>query len=304
MAQTITDNLPTVNSVVGGSNPSRLISVFPDGRSSVIEEKSTESGANIRVQNIPYLELQKYKAIVRSRDFLNSLAKHDLIELIGLLSRERARRYRRRKDRKYGNINKGFTEDELENFFACCTHPKAKLAFQMQGYLGLRIGEVVQVRLDDIDFIRRRIKVQTEKARTGDALYLHDRIYEPLKNWVDEHAEAIAQSGGFILFSSNINRHEPHISAHWLRKAFREAAMLAGLNEHYGRSDETAADKRQRKLYRLTTHSLRHHFISSVYRATKDPVVAQKVARHRDLKSTSTYIYSTQQDTSRSPPAQ
>lgn len=162
--------------------------------------------------------------------------------------------------------------------------------------LGLRIGEVVRIKLEECDLAKRRLNLLTEKARTHDSLYLHDEIAEKLKTWIDTHYEEILKHDGYILFSRNKARKRMHISANWLRNDFREAIVLAGLNEWYSKTDETNSDRVQRKLHRLTTHSLRHYFITRVYKSTKDPVVAQKLARHTDLKSTQVYIHTAQND--------
>jgi integrase len=253
-------------------------------------------GSVTEVQILPKEIKVEYKEIFRTREFLNSLAKHELIELIGLLSKERKRRYKRRKDRKYGNICKGFNQDELELFFRTCRDAKAKLAFRMQAYLGLRIGEVVRVKMEDIDFPRRRLSVQTEKAKTGDVLYLHDEVLPHIQAWIEQHIQEITACGGYLFFPVHKTNKHPHASPHWLRGVFRETAILCGLNEFYGKSDETQYDRSERRLHRLTTHSLRHFYVTKVYRATKDIVVAQKLARHTDLKSTQVYVHASQND--------
>ena len=79
------------------------------------------------------------------------------------------------------------------------------------------------------------------------------------------------------------------------RNAFRETCTLAGLDEWYSKSNE-APHRTQRKLHRLTTHSLRHYFITRVYKTTKDPVVAQKLARHTNMRTTQIYIHTAQND--------
>ncbi|NYZ61107.1 hypothetical protein H0O01_05425, partial [Candidatus Micrarchaeota archaeon] len=46
------------------------------------------------------------------------LSKWNLVKAIGILSEARKSRFLRRKTPKYGSMNKGFTEDELEAFFS------------------------------------------------------------------------------------------------------------------------------------------------------------------------------------------
>ena len=43
---------------------------------------------------------------------------------------------------KYGSINKGFTELELQHFLRNVKNDKFRLLFKYQAYLGLRVGEV------------------------------------------------------------------------------------------------------------------------------------------------------------------
>lgn len=224
---------------------------------------------------------------------IENLSKHELENLIKKLSKIKKKKYLRNKDTKYGNLNKGFTEGELKHFFNCCKNPKAHLAFQLMANLGLRVGEVVKIKIDDINFFKNKIKIDTEKANTVDFMHLHIQVRKLLHDWVQKFSDDIIKHSGYILFSDNqqhTNYHQPHISPNWLRKEFREICFLAGLNESYGVSEETYQGHRERKLYRLTTHSLRHFFITKVYKKSKNPLFTQRLGRHRDFKSTQTYI--------------
>jgi len=235
---------------------------------------------------------------------LHTLRKEQLWKLIKTLSQERKLRYVRRRGRRYGNINKGFSEEELTQFFQHCNHPTARMAFQLQAYLGLRIGEVVQLNMHPtkernswayVDMPQRRVWLQTEKANTADYCQLHEKIYPPLAAWLQAHEKEILAHDGYILFAGRGKNPTQHISPNYLRNEFRRAAKAAGLDQTYGPSDERTG-RASRQLHRLTTHSLRHYFITSVYRSTKDPVVAQRLARHTDNKSTFVYIHTTEHD--------
>lgn len=227
---------------------------------------------------------------------IDDIPKQKLIGLITALSRVRKRRYSRLKEKKYGNLNKGFTHEELLKFFGACKQPKARLAFMMQAFLGLRVGEVVKVKAEDIDFFNNRIRVFTEKARVTDFLYLHESIRGVLHTWINENPNQIKEHGGYVLFSENVTENRQHISDAWLRKEFRDVCKLAGLDEWYAEADDTdhpvrKRNGRNRKLHRLTTHSLRHYFITKVYNSSKNIKHTQKLARHTDIKSTQVYIY-------------
>jgi integrase len=221
---------------------------------------------------------------------VSELTKHQLISLMTEVSQTRKKKYKRNKDVKYGNINKGFTESELKRFFNACKNKKASLAFRLMAYLGLRVGEVVRIKLDDIDFMHRKLRIDTEKARTGDLMYMHNKVHFLLKEWVRIHQNSILKCNGYLFFSDK--RKEQHISKDWLRKKFRETAKTADLVQWYCLAD----DNKKRKLYRLSTHSLRHYFITKVYKQSKNPLHAQRLARHRAFKSTERYIRTEQED--------
>ena len=115
---------------------------------------------------------------------VEELSYHKLSGLIKKISKIKETKYKRSKETKYGNINRGFTEEELKKFFKCCKNEKAYLAFFLMANLGLRVGEVVKIKTEDIDFIKKKIRISTEKAHTGDFLYLHSRVQKLLLYWV------------------------------------------------------------------------------------------------------------------------
>jgi len=193
--------------------------------------------------------------------------------------------------RKYGNMNKGFTENELKIFLSSVKNQKAWLAFLLQSHLGLRVSEVAHMRLEDIDFNTNKVRINTLKANTVDFLFMPERVRKALLGWIRKHEKRI-QEKGWIFFSDNPKYIREHISADWLRNEFRETAFLCNLDEWYDHADDEN-NKRQkgiRKLHRLSTHSLRHYFVTKVYNHCKNPILTQKLARHQDLKSTQTYI--------------
>jgi integrase len=174
-----------------------------------------------------------------------------------------------------------------------CDNPKSKLAFQLMSMLGFRIGEVVRINIKDVYWKHNKIKVFSEKTHQTDYLYLHNKVRKLISDWVRKHHNSIEQNEGYLFYSFKECR--KHISKDWLRKEFRRIRDNAGLNETYGVAEDINNPKRwnygDRKLYRLTTHSLRHYYITKVYQSCRDPLLTMKNARHRDINSTKTYIH-------------
>jgi len=230
---------------------------------------------------------------------LEDLPQDKIKELIKKLSEIRKKKYRRCKEKRYGNLCRAFNEEELKNFFKGCRNPRAFLAFKLMAFLGLRVGEVAVINVKDIDFNKHKLRVNTEKAGTIDFLYIHSEVRKLLYSWVQKFQEDILKHDGFVLFPDpNGNSKNNHISPNWLRKEFRNVCFLTNLSENYGVANNYIKEGvlKERRLFRLTTHSLRHYYIDKVYRYCKDPLKTQKLARHQDFKSTQTYIHIKQEE--------
>ncbi|PIO05431.1 hypothetical protein COT47_04895, partial [Candidatus Woesearchaeota archaeon CG08_land_8_20_14_0_20_43_7] len=233
---------------------------------------------------------------VLSEEFLeqlNSLTKWKLDSLSKAVRTVIRRKYKDKKwQSKYGNMNKGFTESELKCFLSACKHPKAHLAFSLMAHLGLRVSEACAIRTFDIDWVKNKVRISTLKANTGDFQHLTPRVRTLLADWVRIHAKRIEESDGYVLYSDNPTSKRLNISPNWLRNEFRMVCHICNLNEWYDHADDTRNPRidGKRRLHRLTTHSLRHYFVTKCYNHTKNPMVTQKLARHRNFRSTQTYI--------------
>jgi integrase len=223
---------------------------------------------------------------------LESLGRHKLEKLRKLVSSLIKTKKKRSKHTKYGNINKGFTEEELKRFLSSCKPNKAYLAFFLMSHLGLRVREVTNVKFEDIDWVNNKLRISTLKAKTGDFLFMPIEVRKLLLNWVRRYTNEIKAQGGYILFSSNPVQKRQNISPNWLRREFRDTCMLCNLDEWYEYAEDEKNPQllKNRKLHRLTTHSLRHYFITKCYNHCKNPILTQKLARHTDYRSTQVYI--------------
>ncbi len=267
-----------------GSNPS---DPTPDCFSLVsgTDSKNQANKSNYLFQDFEFLE-----------EFFGNLSKNKLERISRILTKVYQHKYKKKKDRKYGNMQKGFSEGELQKFFSVINNEKHLLAFKIQAYLGLRVGEVIKVNLADLDFEKRSLKIFTEKAHTGDFLHLHDLIFEPLIQYVRKYQNLISANKGYLFYSDSRKAKTSHISVDSLRNLFRKYARKSNLDESYAEAEDHKNQIRKlngnnRLLRRLSTHSLRHYFISRTYQNTLDPITTQKLARHQDLSSTQIYIH-------------
>jgi len=225
------------------------------------------------------------------------LTKWSLVKAITILSEARKRRFLRSKRPKYGSMNKGFTEEELERFFGVIEEPKAHLLFSFQAIIGLRIGEAVRVNIKDINLKTRELRIFTEKSGKTDYLLIPEKFFEVVLGYITAYEKEIAAARGSLFFSFTRGwRGEetaPYIVTQTARTIFHEYLKKAKLDEIYGYTNGS----RPKPLYRLSPHSLRHYAITNFCRKNGGNVaLASKFARHTNLQTTMIYIHTEREE--------
>lgn len=230
---------------------------------------------------------------------LDQLRKHELERLRKNVLRELKVRYRKRGGApKYGLLNKGFERWEAGLFFEQITNEKALLIFLLQIYLGLSIHEGCKLEAAHVDLLQRRLWIESCKGRYKVWVYLHDRIWAPLLAYYQGHEAEIRRTGYFFPGKNTYSKY-PYVSPDWVRREFRDAREAAGkihpgLLFSYGLSEERDPHRRPRRLFRLTSHSLRHSFVTRVHETTGDLLVTAKLARHVNPRNTMRYVHKSQ----------
>lgn len=199
----------------------------------------------------------------------NDVSEPKLKKLMKVVSLARKRRFRHgNKMPKYGTMNKGFTEYELRQFLKVIKNPKHLLLFKYQAMLALRVGEAVKLNMEDVNIVTRELKIYAPKISRVDYLLIPESLFNDTLKYYQMYEEEIKTAKGFLFFKG-----ESHIDESYVRNRFREYCVKAGLNEVYAISDDVL--KEQRRLFRLTTHSLRHYAI------TRCSIMQQKTPRQR-----------------------
>ncbi len=245
------------------------------------------------MQPVPVCDNKPQFASLRSEldRTLPYLPKHHLVEVRKMVMQQFRKRFQRSRIPKYGALNKGFTEQEIQKFFRAVDNDKFRLLFSYQSQLGLRIGEATRLNVKDIKFETRELIVKTEKAGTLDQLLIPEPLFKATLEYLRAHTEAIEKAQGYIFFKEEgkSTTEVPFVDEGYARNRFRYYTEKAGLSEVYDQSDELN-DRVPRSLHRLTTHSLRHYAITKFAEQTNGNVfLTSKFARH--TKPTTTMIY-------------
>ncbi|MDE1861023.1 MAG: site-specific integrase [Candidatus Micrarchaeota archaeon] len=223
---------------------------------------------------------------------------HQLRELQSILHTAQTKRFKgKRKTPKYGSLNKGFTDAELERFLSVITNDKFRLLFSYQAYLGLRVGEAIRLSLTQINLKTRELTLKTEKAKVIDTLLVPLPLFNQTVEYIKKHLEEIERAKGYLFFKEDTGKDGLFLDSNYVRNKFRKYVVKAGLDEVYDTSDESDDDRTPRRLHRLTTHSLRHHAICAFSKQTNGNVVlTSRFARHSEPTITMTYIHTSKDE--------
>jgi len=233
-------------------------------------------------------EIKEYLAKI-----LPSLSKAKMEEITKLVRQYYTQRYKHLKTPKYGTLNKGFTEQQIQRFFRVINDDKFRILFSYQANLGLRIGEVIKLNINDLDLDSRELKLKSEKSGRLDVLIIPLPLFKETLAYIRAYKLEIERAKGFLFFRSTntTQREEPYLEPNYVRKRFREYIKLANLDNVYDISEESSPDRRVRQLHILTSHSLRHFAITRFSKQTNgNLILTSRFARHSDPSTTMIYI--------------
>jgi len=194
-----------------------------------------------------------------------------------------------------GNKNKLpdiLTKDELIKLFESMFRPKCIIACFMALMCGLRVREVCNLQISDINLERRIIKIRDSKnpnrKKQG---YGKDRIVpipemaiSPIKKWID-----IVDGGKWFLPSAKSP--DIQLRTKTLHIWFAEARERAKLDEvdykiKYKKKTKYREDT---AIYKFRFHHFRHFYASYVYDKTRDLYAVANLLGHNQVTTTQIY---------------
>jgi integrase/recombinase XerD len=167
--------------------------------------------------------------------------------------------------------------DEVAKFFAALVDVKHRAILMTAYAAGLRLSEVIGLRVDDIDSKRMVIRVRQAKGRRDRYVMLSPRLLALLREYwkLDRPTD--------WLFPGDIPGNS--ITGKAVHKICVRAAQDAGLGKH------------------VTVHTLRHSFATHLLEAGTDIRTIQVLLGHRKLETTaiSTHVSPTAVEATQSP---
>lgn len=162
------------------------------------------------------------------------------------------------------------SRNEILRILGALSNPKHQALLMVAYSAGLRVSEVVRLKVEDIDSDRRLIRVHRAKGRKDRYAPLSEVLLETLRDYwkIDKPTH--------WLFPGAHPDH--HLSMRAVQKALTKALRIAGVRKH------------------VTMHTLRHSFATHLLEDGTDLRYVQEILGHARPETTMIYTHVTQKD--------
>jgi site-specific recombinase XerD len=162
--------------------------------------------------------------------------------------------------------------DEIERFFKALESRKHRAIFMTAYAAGLRVSEVVALRVTDIDSQRMVLRVDQGKGRKDRYVMLSPRLLLVLRAYWKA-----ARPTTFLFPGGRWGKHPKPITTHSVYNACKRAMRNAQITKN------------------ISTHTMRHSFATHLLENGTDVRTIQILLGHRHLNTTAVYMHVSQQ---------
>jgi site-specific recombinase XerD len=165
-----------------------------------------------------------------------------------------------------------FNQDEIAQIIKQTANLKHKTMLMLSYAAGLRVSEVTNLKVSDIDSKRMQIKISQSKGKKDRMVSLSPILLVMLREYFVKYKP---QKNGYLFYGQLIT--EPY-SSRSLQLVIQEAKERAGI------------------LKPGSIHALRHSFATHLLDNGTDVTMIMKLLGHNDLKTTLRYLHLTNRD--------
>ena len=161
------------------------------------------------------------------------------------------------------------SRDEVARLIAAAHNLKHQTALSVAYGTGLRVSEVVGLKVTDIDSQRMTLRIEQGKGRKDRYAMLPPLLLERLRTWWRvARAQGKMLDGGWLFPGQNPVQ---PLTARQLNRAVSDAALAAGIDK------------------RVSMHTLRHSFATHLLEQKVDIRVIQVLLGHKKIETTVLY---------------
>ena len=215
--------------------------------------------------------MQEWSGFIVELRAQSEMQSHQKLKLMSKIVNEaKNRRYDTDRRPKNAMVEHGFQAEEFRRFMSVVEDPKDRLMFLLIAVLGLRPNEAA--RLKGRDIMGDKLLIPASKGGYEADLRLPWAILRLLP--------AVGPDESLLGMSRAA-----------MARRFRKYRKLAGFEEIYGRGKPGGRNGRQeRQLFAHSLKSLRYTGAQMVRKMTKDILLASRLLRHRDIRTTVKYL--------------
>lgn len=173
-------------------------------------------------------------------------------------------KYELPRPKKQSILPKVLDKVDIKNMFDAISNSKHKLAMMLVYGMGLRVSEIVSLKIQDIDMKRMMVHIQNAKGKKDRYVPLPTSILPDLRLYIHTYnpKEYLleGQLGGQYTIRS-------------VQAIFKSAMTKAKINKSVG------------------IHGLRHSYATHLMESGTDTIFIQKLLGHRDIKTTMIYTH-------------
>lgn len=188
-----------------------------------------------------------------------------------------------------------------------CVRAKYRLPCALLYGTGMRIGELLQLRVKEVDFDLGQVVVREGKGRRDRVTMLPAILRDPLQRHLvaaeQRHRQDLAEDAGWVELPSSFARKSPRAGRSWPWQWVFPGARLARLSTGMlgrGPIDPSTIQKavsraaRAAKIpKRVHPHVLRHSFATHLLEDGTDIRRVQELLGHSDIRMTMVYLHLT-----------
>ena len=162
-------------------------------------------------------------------------------------------------------LPKALSRAQVQQLFAQITHPLDRALFLVILRCGLRVSEVAQLQLEQIDWEQQALHIVQGKGRKDRCVYMSPDAMASLQQCLEQHPGARAQ--GYVFWNRKRPQHPLSVKA--MQKKMERYAKAAGLT--------------------ASCHSLRHTFASNLLEHGAEIVAIRDFLGHSQIASSERY---------------
>ena len=197
------------------------------------------------------------------------------------------------------------TLDETRRLFSQMQGQPRLMAELLYG-TGMRIIELLRLRVKDVDFARDLITVREGKGNKDRTALLPSRLVDPLKAHLqrirEQHAADLAAGGGTVHLPQALARKYPNADREWVWQYVFPAGQTSRdprsgrmqrhhLGDDYLQRAIRSASRASGLGKPVHCHTLRHSFATHLLEAGTDVRTIQELLGHNDLNTTMIYTH-------------